>query len=168
MADFHYFDQFKDVVVDLTPYLSSTSTANNFNYTFTNVQPVKATVKNIFDKIAIVKSFNQDILNFKFWIIEENERPENTAYEFYNNKDLWWAVLLFNNITDVFTQWPVNEDVLSSQADKLFKEEGLYTRATYYDLLHEQNEKKRLIKLVRVDLINDVIAKFRQEFEKSI
>jgi hypothetical protein len=168
MADFTYFDQYLDVTVDLSPYIALVNSTNNFNYSFTNLQPIKVPLKNIFDKISIVNTFNKDILNFKFWIIEEDERPENTAYQYYEDKELWWAVLVFNNIKNVFEDWPVNEKILSAQADQLFASDGKYSRSTYYDLLHERNEKKRLIKLIKPEIINEVIASFRSEFEKSL
>jgi hypothetical protein len=167
MADFTYFDQYQDVTVDLSPYISIVN-SNDFNYSFTNLQPIKVNLKNMFDKITFINDFNKDILNFKFWIIEEDERPENTAYQYYANKELWWAVLLFNNIRNTFEDWPLNEKILSAQADKLFVTEGRYSRNTYYELLHEQNEKKRLIKLIKPQFINEVISKFRSEFEKSL
>jgi hypothetical protein len=168
MSDFHYFDQYLDREIDFTPYLTHTTEDNSFSYSFTNVQLVKTPLKNIFDKIIIVETFNKDISNFKFWVIDENERPENTAFDYYNKADLWWAVLLFNNITDVYRDWPVSESILAQQADLFFETEGKYPRNTYYDLLHEQNEKKRVIKLIKPEFINEVIAKFRMEFEKSL
>jgi len=163
MAEFSYFDQYLDVEVDFTSYLKSISDT----YTFTNIQPIKAKLKNMFTKIDIISKFENDIINFDFYTIVENERPESVAYKIYGNVDYFWIIFIFNNIKNVFTQWPLTEQQLYTLSMKMFETEGIYTQTTYYQLLFEQNEKRRQIKLIKSLYIGEVITAFRNEFEKS-
>jgi hypothetical protein len=49
---------------------------------------------------------------------------------------------------------------LQTLAEYYYKTENLYTLQTYYDLLHERNENKRNIILLKYDYLNDVVTAF--------
>lgn len=166
MANFHYFSQYKDVEIDFSSYLNKIYEETGFKYTFNNSQPVKVTLKNIFDKIDIISSYTNDVSNFEFWEIDEYDRPETTAYEYYGTVDLWWIVLVANNIRDVFSQWPMNEEQITVLAQSLYETENKYPYTIYHSLLSERNDKLKTIRLIKSDIVYDVIASFRSEFEK--
>jgi hypothetical protein len=137
------------------------------NYTLTNIQAVTPKLKNIFDKIELVSSFENDILNFTFYDITEGERPENVAYNIYGDVEKFWLVLIFNRITNVFKQWPMTQTQLYDVANRLYTTEAKYTLNTYYQLLFEKNEQLRRLRLIKPTFVGQVITKFRDEFIKS-
>lgn len=166
MSDFNYFSQYNDVEIDFSSYLTNIYNKTGFKYSFNNIQPVKATLKNIFDKIDIISSYTNDVSNFEFWEIDEYDRPETTSFEYYGTTDLWWIVLIANDIKDVFSQWPLTTDQIISLAESLYETENKYTYNTYHDLLTERNDKLKNIRLIKSGIVYDVIASFRSEFEK--
>jgi hypothetical protein len=165
--EFSYFDQYKDVTIDLTPYITYMRSCGDPTYTLTNIQSVTPKLKNIFDKIELISSFENDILNFTFYNITEGERPENVAYNVYGDVEKFWLVLIFNRITNVFKQWPLTQTQLYDVANRLSTTEAKYTLNTYYQLLFEKNEQLRRIRLIKPTFVGQVITKFRNEFEKS-
>jgi len=45
-------------------------------------------------------------LLFDTYDIKEGDSPESIAYKMYNDSNLHWIILLLNDITDRFHQWP--------------------------------------------------------------
>lgn len=160
---FHYFDQFKDVEIDLSPYLKTISTQSDFTYSFTNIQPVKTTLKNMFEKVELVSKFKSDILKFKVYTVNDMDRLDSISYKFYETVDYWWLICIFNDIRNVYLDFPETEDQLLAHAKMLYQTEGKYPLDTYYNLLFDRNEKKRTFLILKPDYINDVITAFRNE-----
>lgn len=164
---FDYFDQFPLIELDYNPYLESVKSMTGVDYKFTNIQPIKTTSANIFEKIELIIDFKKDILNFDPYTISENERIENVSYNKYSSVDYWWVIAIFNNIKNICTDWPLSNEQLIIIAEELYNTEAKYSKATYYDLLFERNEKKRNILLPKPLTINPITAKFRAAFEES-
>lgn len=69
-------------------------------------EPVEYTlVKNIFKRLA-VKDINQKFSSFERARIDEGDTPSSIALEYYGDPLLDWCILLTNNITDVYNDWP--------------------------------------------------------------
>lgn len=166
--DFTYFDQFVDVNLDMNEYLDFVKNETEYEYIFTNIQPTKVTLKNIFDKIEIISTFKEDGLNFDPYIVGENERIEVVSYKKYGAVSYWWVIAIFNNIKNVFTEWCLTQNQLSDLSEKLFQTENKYSKKAYYDMLFERNEIKRRIILPKTTVVNSVVAKFREEFQKTL
>lgn len=66
------------------------------------------TVKNIFKKGFIREDIFQDVAFFTKYKIQGNDRPDNVAYDFYNDSNLDWLVLTCNNIINIQTEWLIN------------------------------------------------------------
>ena len=41
--------------------------------------------------------------------VKENEKPEDVAYKWFNDAELHWVILMTNNITDRYYEWPMNQ-----------------------------------------------------------
>lgn len=160
-STFSYFDQFSDITVNLNPYLTNISQRSNIDYTFSNIQPIQTTLKNMFNRIELINNFKKNILFFDSYLINDGERPENLSYKIYGDVNYWWLFCIFNNIRNIWLDWPMTEEQLNDLANKLYNEDNKYTRTTYYNLLHERNELKRQILILKPFYINDVITSFR-------
>ena len=68
------------------------------------------TVKNLFKKGELRQDIFQDLTFFTKYQIQGNDRPDNVAFEVYNDSTLDWLVLLCNNIINVQTEWPLPQN----------------------------------------------------------
>ena len=46
---------------------------------------------------------------FDKYNVKEGERPEDIAFKYYGDAELHWVVLMFNDVTDRFYQWPMSQ-----------------------------------------------------------
>ena len=65
------------------------------------------TVKNIFKKNELRPDIFYDATVFTEYQIKGDDRPDNVAFEIYDDSTLDWLVLLSNNILNVQTEWPL-------------------------------------------------------------
>ena len=40
--------------------------------------------------------------------VQDGERPEDIAFQYYGNAELHWVILMTNNVTDRYYQWPLS------------------------------------------------------------
>lgn len=64
-------------------------------------------IKNIFKRGVIREDIFENLSFFEKYSIIGDERPDNVANKFYKNADLDWVILLANNITNVYEEWPM-------------------------------------------------------------
>ena len=65
------------------------------------------TVKNLFKKNELRPDILNDSTVFTEYKIKGDDRPDNVAFELYEDSSLDWLVLLCNNIINVQTEWPL-------------------------------------------------------------
>ena len=65
--------------------------------------------KNIFRRIKIRSELDDIILGFEKYYVRNNERPDQLAQKFYNDTKYDWVILLCNEITNLYNDWPMNE-----------------------------------------------------------
>lgn len=66
-------------------------------------------IKNIFKRGTIREDIFENLSFFEKYTIIGDERPDSVANKIYNNPDLDWIVLLANNITNIYEEWPMPE-----------------------------------------------------------
>ena len=55
---------------------------------------------------ALVKSGG---MVFDKYDVKEGEKPEDVAFKWFGNPELHWVILMTNNITDRYYEWPMNQ-----------------------------------------------------------
>jgi hypothetical protein len=68
------------------------------------------TVRDISRRSKVVDEVFSDPYVFLPYTIREGEKPEDVAYYYYGTVDDTWLVLLANNITDPYAQWPLDDE----------------------------------------------------------
>jgi len=159
-VEYTYFNSFSDIIIDLTPYLASIQTETGIDYKFTNIQPVKIPMVNFFDHTEIVSKFINNVLFFDSYTVKDGQRPEDISFDTYKTVEHFWIICIFNNIKTLFNDWAMTEPQLQTLANYYYTNENLYTLQTYYDLLHERNENKRNIILLKSNYLNEVVTAF--------
>ena len=89
-------------------------------------------VKNLFKRAQLRQDIFGNLSFFTKYKIIGNERPDSVAYKFYNDPTLDWMVLLANNIINVQTEWPLNENSFHNfLIDKYETEEKIHSTHHY-------------------------------------
>ena len=89
-------------------------------------------VKNLFKRAQLRQDIFGNLSFFTKYKIIGNERPDSVAYKFYNDPTLDWMVLLANNIINVQTEWPLNENSFYNfLIDKYETEEKIHSTHHY-------------------------------------
>ena len=71
-------------------------------------------VKNIFKRAVLRDDIFDEITAFTKYSVQGDERPDQVAYQFYNDSGLDWVILATNNIVHVRDEWPMgNQDFLT-------------------------------------------------------
>jgi hypothetical protein len=63
-------------------------------------------VKNIWRRAEILTEFKAQISLFDEENVQDGERPEDVATRLYRNPFYNWTILVINDITDYYAQWP--------------------------------------------------------------
>ena len=63
-------------------------------------------IKNIGIRPNIVQEFIDDATNLREYIIKDQDTPESIAFDVYGDVNLHWIIILANQITNVYKQWP--------------------------------------------------------------
>lgn len=92
-----------------------------------------ARAKNLFRRIKIREINNDQITNFELYNVIDGERPDNVAEKFYNDPNLDWVVLLANNILNVQSEWPLDNQSFEKYLDEKYGDD-LYQIAHYESL----------------------------------
>ena len=71
-------------------------------------------VKNIFRKVRSRPDLDQYVSFFELFEIGPGETPASIAYDYFQDSKMDWMILLINNITDVYEQWPKEQEQLIS------------------------------------------------------
>ena len=87
-------------------------------------------VADITRKAKLNKVVSDNVLDYMSYTIEEGERPEDIAYNYYDDQNLAWLVLMSNNIVDVYSEWPTTtEQVELNIINKYAAQSGTTGRA---------------------------------------
>ena len=65
-------------------------------------------VTNLLKRVALRSKVKSNTLLFDTYDVKEGETPESVAYKLYDDSELHWVILLINDITDRYHQWPMS------------------------------------------------------------
>ena len=103
-------------------------------------------VKNLFKKGKIRDDIFQDLSFFTKYKIVGNDRPDNVAFEVYGDASLDWVVLLCNNILNIQTEWPMEQNNFDAYLlDKYGDYDTLYNGIHHYETIEVRNSNNFLI-----------------------
>ena len=66
-------------------------------------------VKNLFKRGKIRDDIFNDVTYFTKYSIKGDDRPDNVAFDVYQDSTLDWVILLSNNIINVQNEWPLTQ-----------------------------------------------------------
>ena len=82
-------------------------------------------VKNLMRRVAVRSKVRSNTLLFDTHDVKEGETPESIADKLYDDSEFHWVVLMVNDITDRYHQWPMTQpQFLQYVNDKYEKADG--------------------------------------------
>ena len=84
-------------------------------------------VTNLLKRVAVRSKVKTNVMIFDTYDVKEGETPETLADMLYGDSELHWVILLMNNITDRYHQWPMNNNqFLSYMHDKYTNQDATH------------------------------------------
>ena len=153
-------------------------------------------VTNLSRRVAIRSKVKTNVMFFDTYDVKEGETPEMIADKLYDDPQLHWVVMIVNNITDRYHEWPmsgnqfldyVNEkysnpegthhyEIEQSSGDTTVKinigtdntDHPTATLITNYEYEEEEQNRRRKIRLLDPKFIQDFTAEFSDLMQESI
>ena len=146
-------------------------------------------VTHLLKRVAIRSKVKVNTLFFDTYDVKEGETPEMIADKLYDDPELHWIVLMVNDITDRYHQWPKNQNqFLSHINDKYSNISGTHhyeisqtsgdttikinigtdntdhptaTLITNYEYEQERQDTSRKIRLLSPEYVSDFVEEFK-------
>ena len=146
-------------------------------------------VTNLLKRVAIRSKVKVNTLFFDTYDVKEGETPEIIADKLYDDPELHWIVLMVNDITDRYHQWPMNQNqFLTHINDKYTNISGTHhyeisqtsgdttvklnigtdntdyptaTLITNYEYEQERQDTVRKIRLLSPEYVTDFVEEFK-------
>ena len=153
-------------------------------------------VTNLLRRVAIRSKVKTNVMFFDTYDVKEGETPEMIADKLYDDPQLHWVVMIVNNITDRYHEWPmsgnqfldyVNEkysnpegthhyEIEQSSGDTTVKinigtdntDHPTATLITNYEYDEEEQNRRIKIRLLDPIFIQDFTAEFSDLMQESI
>ena len=153
-------------------------------------------VKNLLRRVGIRAKVKANTLLFDTYDVRNGETPESLAFKLYGDAELHWVIMLVNNITDRYHDWPMTEaQFLQFIKDKYDDVNGTHhyeisqtsgntsikidigtdntnysnaTLITNYEYEQEQQDSKRKIRLLDPSYIEPFVEEFKLLMNESI
>ena len=153
-------------------------------------------VTNLLRRVAIRSKIKANTLFFDTYDVKEGETPEMVAHKLYGDPELHWVVLLVNNVTERYHQWPKNTNqFLAYINDKYSNVDATHhyeisqvsgdttikidigtdntdypsaSIVTNYEYEEYLQDKKRKIRLLDPEYVEDFIAEFEKLMGESV
>ena len=101
-------------------------------------------VKNIFKRAVIRNDIFDEVTAFEKCSVEADERPDQVAYDFYNDAGLDWVILTTNNIIHVRDEWPMGSQDFLTFLNEKYTDQQL-SNVHHYETKILRDSRGRLI-----------------------
>ena len=88
-----------------------------YNFSSKPLDPDFLVVKNIWRRAQVLIEYKSQVTLFTEITIGDGERPEDIATRYYGNPFYNWTILVVNDITDYYAQWPKSVSQLQEFID---------------------------------------------------
>lgn len=85
-------------------------------------------------KFAVIpREFKEDSRYYLRYQVQDGERVDQIAQRVYGDENLWWMVLLFNDIQDPYTQWYMSDATLDEYITRKYPRVNVDSVMYYVD-----------------------------------
>jgi hypothetical protein len=153
-------------------------------------------VKNLLRRVGVRAKIKTNTMLFDTYDVKNGESPESIAFKLYNDSELHWVIMMINNITDRYHDWPMSEaQFLQFINDKYSNVDAIHhyeipqssgdtskkinigttnsdyptaTAITNYEHEQEQQDIKRKIRLLDPSYVPSFVGEFKSLMKESI
>jgi hypothetical protein len=114
-------------------------------------------VTHLLKRVALHSKASETIALFDTYDVRNGETPEMIAHKYYDDAEYHWVILLINNITDRYHQWPMNtRQFLSHLAERYDNVDAVH----HYEIYQESGDTSVKINIgtSNVDVDGNTIA----------
>ena len=105
-------------------------------------------VTNLLRRVGMRAKLKSNTLLYDTYDVKEGETPEMIAHKLYGDPELHWVILLINDITDRYHQWPMTGgQFLDYLNDKYTNPDGIH----HYESTQTSGDTK-----VKIEVFNEV------------
>ena len=105
-------------------------------------------VTNLLRRVGMRAKLKSNTLLYDTYDVKEGETPEMIAHKLYGDAELHWVILLINDITDRYHQWPMTGgQFLDYLNDKYTNPDGIH----HYESTQTSGDTK-----VKIEVFNEV------------
>ena len=98
-------------------------------------------VKNLFKKGKLRDDIFQNLAFFTKYQIVGDDRPDNIAFEVYNDSSLDWLVLICNNIINIQTEWPMTQQAFDDYVLDKYGSYDALNNIHHYETIELKNSQ---------------------------
>jgi hypothetical protein len=77
-------------------------------------------VTHLLKRVALHSKASESVALFDTYDVRNGETPEMIAHKYYDDAEYHWVILLVNNITDRYHQWPMNTRQFLAHLDERY------------------------------------------------
>ena len=153
-------------------------------------------VTNLLKRVAVRSKVKINASYYDTYDVKEGETPEMIADKLYDDPELHWVILLLNDITDRYHQWPKNQNqFLAYVNDKYSNIDSTHhyeisqvsgdttikidigtdntdypaaSIVTNFEYEEDLQDKKRKIRLLDPSYVEDFVAEFEKLMGESV
>ena len=108
-------------------------------------------VTNLLRRVAIRTKVKSNAALFDTYDIKNGETPEIIADKLYEDPELHWVVLMVNNVTDRYHDWPMSEQQFNSYLNEKYSDpDGIH----HHEISQESGDTTQKIEVYDPDLIS--------------
>ena len=153
-------------------------------------------VKNLLRRVGVRAKVKSNASLFDTYDIKNGETPESIAFKLYGDAELHWVIMLLNDVTDRYHDWPMSEaqflqfvnekydnvdavhhyEISQSSGDTSVKinigtdntDYPTATAITNFEHEQEQQDIKRKIRLLDPSFVTDFVEEFKSLMSETI
>ena len=153
-------------------------------------------VKNLLRRVALNTKVKSNAYIYDTYDVKEGETPESIADNLYDDPELHWVIMLVNDITDRYHQWPMTEaQFLQYVNDKYDNVDAIHhyeisqesgdtavkinigtsnadyptaTAITNFEHEQEQQDAKRKIRLLDPRYVSQFVSEYQLLMQESV
>ena len=108
-------------------------------------------VTNLLRRVAIRSKLKTNVSLFDTYDVKNGETPEIIADKLYDDPKLHWIIMLLNNVTDRYHDWPMSEQQFNSYLNEKYSNpDGIH----HYEISQESGDTTQKIEVYDPELIS--------------
>ena len=108
-------------------------------------------VTNLLRRVAIRTKVKSNAALYDTYNVKNGETPEIIADKLYEDPELHWVVLMVNNVTDRYHDWPMSEQQFNSYLNEKYSDpDGIH----HHEISQESGDTTQKIEVYDPDLIS--------------